>query len=60
MYYSLSDQSDNFDDDFEKNRLYLYTGDVGYYGYADNDLSVDSDITDTYFARYISFLNVVE
>ncbi len=66
VYYALSDKSDSFDINYEENKLYLYTGDVNYYGYLDVDERIgdNSSLRDgmsyTYFARYLSFVAVVE
>ena len=66
IYYALSDKSDGFDISYDENRLYLYTGDINYYGYADmeemtnDNSSLRDGVSDTYFARYLSFVEVVE
>lgn len=63
IYYSLSQKSNEFAVNYDNNRLYLYTGDVNYYVYADmtNDsLSLNDDYSNTYFARYLSFVEVIE
>jgi hypothetical protein len=66
IYYNLSEKSDNFDDNFEENKLYLFTGNINYYGYdgfqkgMDDNPSVYDEFIDTYFARYLSFVEVEE
>jgi hypothetical protein len=53
IYYGLSEKSDIFDDNFEENKLYFFTGDINYYSYITGQAQ-------TYFARYLSFAEVVE
>lgn len=61
VYSELSDKHDIFNDNYESNKLYLYTGDIGWYDmswYAYQDESLEG--IDTYFARYLSFEEVKE
>jgi len=61
VYHQLSDKLNNFDEDYQNNKLYLYTGkiwwyDMSWYAYQDENI----DWTDTFFARYLSFEKVKE
>ncbi len=61
VYHRLSDKYNNFEDNYEDNKLYLYTGDVWWYDtswYAYT--GAVSDGLETFFARYLSFDKVKE